>query len=65
MSRRKSKSDRELIADLTDRVRVFCDSVYDNKTRGCKDCPLAQYETSDCRLAYVQYILSKGGIKDE
>ena len=65
MSRRKSKSDRELIADLTDRVKLFCDSVYDNKTRGCKDCPLAQYETADCRLAYMQYILSKGGIRDE
>ena len=65
MSRRKAKSDRELIADLTDRVKVFCDSTYDDTTRGCKDCPLAQYETSDCRLAYMQYILEKGGRKDE
>lgn len=65
MSRRKNKSDRELIADLTDRVKLFCDSIYDEKVRGCKDCPLAQYETSDCRLAYMQYILEKGGKKDE
>ena len=27
MSRRKSKSDRELVADLTDRVKLFCDSM--------------------------------------
>lgn len=59
MSRRKSKTDRELIADLTDSTQHFCNSVYDEKTRGCKDCPLAQYETSDCRLAYMQYILEK------
>lgn len=31
MSRRKSKSDRELIADLTDRTKLFCDSYYDPK----------------------------------
>ena len=59
MSRRKSKSDRELIADLTDSTQHLCNSIYDEKTRGCKDCPLAQYETSDCRLAYMQYILEK------
>ena len=65
MSRRKNKSDRELVADLTDRVKLFCDGIYDGKTRGCKDCPLAQYETADCRLAYMQYILEKGGRNDE
>lgn len=60
---KKSKSDRELVADLTDRVKLFCDSMYDGKTRGCKDCPLAQYDTADCRLAYMQYILSKGEVE--
>ena len=35
MSRRKSKSDRELIADLTDRVKLFCDSIYDPYFSGC------------------------------
>ena len=65
MSRRKAKSDRELIADLTDRVKLFCDSMYDPKAKGCKDCPLAQYETADCRIAYIYYLLSKGGKKDE
>ena len=65
MSRRKSKSDRELVADLTDRVKLFCDSMYDPTASGCKDCPLAQYETADCRIAYIYYLISKGGKKDE
>ena len=40
MSRRKAKSDRELIADLTDRTKLFCDSYYDPAIKGCNNCPL-------------------------
>ena len=40
MSRRKNKSDRELIADLTDRTKLFCDSWYDPAIKGCNKCPL-------------------------
>ena len=65
MSRRKNKSERELLADLTDRVKLFCDSIYDPYFSGCDNCPLLNYETADCRLAYMEYILSKGGRNDE
>ena len=57
MSRRKLKSDRELIADVTKRTKLFCDSYYDPKTVGCSNCPLIQYDIADCREAYMHYIL--------
>ena len=57
MSRRKLKSDRELIADVTRRTKLFCDSYYDTKTVGCSNCPLIHYDITDCREAYMHYIL--------
>lgn len=36
MSRRKSKTDRELIADLTDSTQHFCNSIYDEKLEDAK-----------------------------
>ena len=64
MSRRKAKSDRELIADLTDRTKLFCDSYYDPATWGCNGCPLIHFtEFTDCRIAYIHYLLE--GDKNE
>ena len=61
MSRRKNKSDRELIADLTDRTKLFCQSYYDHTAWGCNKCPLVHSQFNDCRLAYIEFIL--GGYK--
>ena len=64
MSRRKAKSDRELIADLTDRTKLFCESMYDASIKGCNNCPLVHYqEFTDCRIAYIHYLLE--GDKNE
>ena len=63
MSRRKLKSDRELIADLTDRTKLFCEGYYDPDTWGCNGCPLVHSQFNDCRLAYIEYIL--GGYKED
>lgn len=57
MSRRKLKSDRELIADITKKTKLFCDSQYDPSMNGCKNCPLKVYDLTDCREAYLHYIL--------
>ena len=64
MSRRKSKSDRELIADLTDRTKLFCDSYYDAATSGCNNSQTIHFtEFPDCRIAYIHYLLE--GDKNE
>ena len=63
MSRRKLKSDRELIADLTDRIKLFCDSWYDPAIKGCNKCPLVTLGFTDCRVAYIHYLLNKGEVE--
>lgn len=63
MSRRKNKSDRELIADLTDRTELFCNSMYDSINHGCNKCPLVTLEFGDCRVAYIYYLLNKGEVE--
>ena len=63
MSRRKNKSDRELIADLTDRTKLFCNSWYDPAIKGCNNCPLVTLGFTDCREAYIHYILNKGEVE--
>ena len=65
MSRRKAKSDRELIADLTDRTKLFCESMYDPEVQGCNNCPLRLYDLGDCRIAYISYILVGGEKNDD
>ena len=54
----------EIIADLMDACRVFCNSQTD-----CKTCPLRQMELDhefSCIRAYAQYLLDgKGDDKNE
>lgn len=60
MSRRRTKTERELIADLMDSCRVFC-----NKQE-CKTCPLREIKLEhewSCIRAFAQYIL--GGNENE
>ena len=64
MSRRNSKSARELIADLTDRTKLFCDSYYDPKTSDYNENPLIHItQFTDCKIAYIHYLLE--GDKNE
>ena len=63
MSRRKAKTDRELLADLTDRTKLFCDSWYDPAIKGCNKCPLVTLGFTDCREAYIRYLLNKGEVE--
>ncbi len=51
MSRRKTKSERELVADINDVFRKFCDK------HNCIDCPYQFHE--DCKLEYVKDLLKK------
>lgn len=64
MSRRRTKTEREIIADLMDACRLFCNSQTD-----CKTCPLRQMELDhefSCIRAYAQYLLDgKGDDKNE
>jgi hypothetical protein len=56
MSRRRTKTERELIADLMDSCKAFCN------TQECKTCPLRQIQTLhewSCIRAYAQYILGE------
>ena len=55
-SRRKLKSDRELIADINKKAKSFCDMIYDDRVRGCAQCPLKLYDEADCRVAYIKYL---------
>ena len=51
MSRRKTKSERELVADINDVFRIFCHK------QDCRDCPYRFCE--DCKLEYVKDLLEK------
>lgn len=57
MSRRRTKSERELIADMMDSLRIFC-----NNQENCANCPLRELEMQhefSCITAYALY-LAKG-----
>ena len=41
-SRRKTKSERELIADLNKRFKIFCNENYDLDNENCNNCPVAK-----------------------
>lgn len=59
MSRRRTKTERELIADLMDGLRVFC-----NSQSKCSDCPLHNIKTEheqSCIRAYALYIIDNKG----
>lgn len=61
MSRRRTKTERELIADLMDSCRSFCSSQKD-----CKSCPLRAIKLENehdfsCIRAYAYYLLEGKG----
>lgn len=59
-NRRKTKSERELVADIRKSAKKFCEQH--NKGFSCGDCPLTykiHIFNYDCVLAYVHYILDK------
>lgn len=59
-NRRKTKGERELIADIKKATLILC-----NKYRNgynCDECPLSKYVRQcnwSCMLAYVYYITNK------
>ena len=63
-SRRKTKSERELIADLNKRFKIFCNENYDLDNENCNNCPVAKILiqntlVEDCRVAYIKMLLGK------
>lgn len=60
-NRRKTKGERELIADIKKATLLLCTKYH--KEYGCRDCPLPEYsqEGEDCYITYVRYIFSKMG----
>ena len=58
-NRRKTKGERELIADIKKATLLLCTKYH--KEYGCRDCPLSEYiqEGEDCYIAYVRYIFQK------
>lgn len=65
MNRRKTKTERELIADINKRADLFCASYFSPILKGCDDCPLRKYEYSDCRISYIVYLLEREVERDE
>ena len=59
-SRRKLKGERELIADIKKRAKIFCDTNYD-RDRGCSTCPLekSSKRLNSCIRAYTMYLLEE------
>ena len=49
MSRRKTKTERELVADINDTFRKFCHK------QDCIDCPYRLCE--DCKIEYIKDII--------
>lgn len=59
MSRRRTKSERELIADMMDSLRVFC-----NQQEECATCPLRDMKVEhefSCIRAYAIYLVEGKG----
>lgn len=59
MSRRRTKSERELIADMMDSLRVFC-----NQQEKCATCPLRDMQVEhefSCIRAYAIYLVEGKG----
>lgn len=58
MSRRRTKTERELIADMMDTLRVFC-----TNQPNCKSCPVRNYmdkeKINSCIKAYVGMLLNE------
>ena len=59
-NRRKTKGERELIADIKKATLALCNKYH--KNYGCCECPLSKYVRQcnwSCMLAYVYYITNK------
>ena len=57
MNRRKTKTERELIADVSKTTLIFC-----NKQGKCKNCPLypiKEKHNVGCMEAYLIYLIQK------
>lgn len=53
MSRRKLKSERELVADINKRFKLFCEEHTD-----CDKCIFLEVDSS-CEMAYLAMLLKK------
>jgi len=63
VNRRKTKTERELIADMSKSTLIFCD-----KQGKCKTCPLTDIKNANnvgCMVAYLMYLLDERGKDDE
>lgn len=63
MNRRKTKNERELVADMHKGTMIFC-----NKQKNCKSCPLTSIKDSKdvgCMVAYLIYILNEESVGNE
>ena len=60
-NRRKTKGERELIADIKKATLTLCNKYRNDYN--CGDCPLPKYaqEDEDCYITYIRYIFSKMG----
>lgn len=55
MNRRKTKTERELVADINKTYAVMCSK------NACISCEYKNNEYSDCRVAYIAALLNKKG----
>ena len=55
--RRKLKGERELVADIRKRLRMFCN------TQSCVNCKYNSMDV-DCELAYVTDLLKKHPVQE-
>lgn len=62
-NRRKTKSERELLADIHKRTLLFCNDNYDYEEESCKYCLIEKEanKLGNCCLAYIQFLLKKEG----
>ena len=58
--RRKTKSERELVADIYKIFGIFCDKNYDLDKGGCKNCELDFESEESCEIQYLKMLLGKG-----
>lgn len=58
-NRRRTKGERELIADIKKATLALCNNYHNNY--GCCDCPITKYvqEGEDCCITYIRYIFEK------
>lgn len=57
--RRKTKGERELIADINKRFKVFCNESYDPEGVGCMKCELDFEDEESCEIQYIKMLLGK------